>query len=363
MRIVYLFTTLGIGGAEKQVISLAERMAARGHVVSLLVLKYSGAEEWPTKLPVMRLNLTKTPYNIMRGLRFAAGFLKLFKPDIVHSHTFPGNVFARLLRFFGLGCVVVNTIHNVYEGGWHRMMIYRCTDWLADAVTAVSAAAMDRFAESGAVRGKKLSLITNGIEVDAFSADKQRRKRIRRLMGARHEFVWLALGRLVAAKDYPNLLRAFAMLRKKHPESQLWIAGEGEAAKLELEEGLQAGVEFLGLSRDVAGMLDAADGFVLSSAWEGMPLALGEAMVMEKAVVATDVGGVRELVGDAGKIVAARDSVALADAMLEVMLMSVNERIRIGRMARMRVEQLFSMDAKAAEWEERYAQWLQRELT
>ena len=66
-------------------------------------------------------------------------------------------------------------------------------------------------------------------------------------------------------------------------------------------------------------LLDAADGFVLASAWEGMPLAVGEAMAMEKPVVATDVGGVRELVGDAGVIVPAKDPEALAKAMLALM--------------------------------------------
>ena len=67
-------------------------------------------------------------------------------------------------------------------------------------------------------------------------------------------------------------------------------------------------MRWLGLRRDMPALLDAADGFVSGSAWEGMPLAVGEAMVMEKPIVATDVGGVRELVGDAGAIVEAKDS-------------------------------------------------------
>ena len=66
-------------------------------------------------------------------------------------------------------------------------------------------------------------------------------------------------------------------------------------------------------------LLDAADGFVLASAWEGMPLAVGEAMAMEKPVVATDVGGVRELVGEAGVIVPAKSPESLAQAMLALM--------------------------------------------
>ena len=78
-------------------------------------------------------------------------------------------------------------------------------------------------------------------------------------------------------------------------------------------------------------LLDAADGFVLASAWEGMPLAVGEAMAMEKPVVATDVGGVRELVGDAGVIVSAKDPEGLAQAMLELMRRTSEARCALGR--------------------------------
>jgi glycosyltransferase involved in cell wall biosynthesis len=72
---------------------------------------------------------------------------------------------------------------------------------------------------------------------------------------------------------------------------------------LAVERGLEGSIRWLGMRRDIAALLEAADGFVLASAWEGMPLALGEAM--EKAVVATAVGGVRELVGECGIVVTA----------------------------------------------------------
>jgi glycosyltransferase involved in cell wall biosynthesis len=101
-------------------------------------------------------------------------------------------------------------------------------------------------------------------------------------------------------------------------------------------------------------LLDAADGFVLASAWEGMPLALGEAMAMEKPIVATDVGGVRELVGETGFIVPAKSPEGLAGAMLEAMRRTPQARDSLGRAARERVLAHFSMDAKAGEWEALY---------
>ncbi len=355
MRILYLLTSLGIGGAEKQVVSLAERMAAKGHAVALVVLKHAD-EEWPTKLPVLRLNIRKTPLGILRGLRFAKNFVTLFRPDILHSHTFPANLFTRLLRMMlcGQGAAprVINTIHNVHEGGWHRMFLYRITDSMADQVTAVSAAAAERFVQLRAVAVSKMCVLTNGIDTEAFTPDRGRRKRVRDQMLAGDDFIWLAVGRLAPAKDYPNLLRAFAQLR---PGSSLWLAGEGDSSYLQ-STGAASGVRLLGLRRDIADLLDAADGFVLSSAWEGLPLAIGEAMAMEKPVVATDVGGVRELVGDAGFVVPARDSNVLAAAMLEVITLTEKERRTRGRDARERIVQQFSMTAKAEQWEEFYAQ-------
>jgi glycosyltransferase involved in cell wall biosynthesis len=110
----------------------------------------------------------------------------------------------------------------------------------------------------------------------------------------------------------------------------------------------------------MAALLDASDGFVLGSAWEGMPLAVGEAMAMEKPVAATDVGGVRELVGDAGVVAPARDSEALARAMLELMRRTAEERQRLGRASRERIATQFSMDARADSWEALYRTLLER---
>src|ERR1019366_6460555 len=96
-------------------------------------------------------------------------------------------------------------------------------------------------------------------------------------------------------------------------------------------------VRWLGLRRDMPALLDAADGFVLASAWEGMPLAVGEAMAMEKPVVATNVGGVRELVGESGVIVSAKNPEGLTETMLEMMRRTDKERRRLGLAARERI--------------------------
>jgi glycosyltransferase involved in cell wall biosynthesis len=108
------------------------------------------------------------------------------------------------------------------------------------------------------------------------------------------------------------------------------------------------------LRRALPALFDAADAFVLASAWEGMPLAAGEAMAMEKPVIATNAGGTRELVGNAGVIVPVKAPDALAAAMLELMEQSPEARQAMGRAARERIAADFSMDTTADAWEHLY---------
>lgn len=374
MRILYILTSLGMGGAERQVLALGDRMALRGHAVALLVLRPRLDEEWPTQIGVFRLEMRKTPLSVIRAILRGRRFLREFKPDIVHSHGFHGNMMARLLHLVGTAPSPITTIHNVYEGGRVRMTAYRLTGRLSRLTTAVSAAAAERFVRMKAVPAHKWVVLSNGIDTAEFAPDSDRRALTRAKMGVSDEFVWLAAGRIVPAKDFPNLLRAFAQVRSQveagcprsvgsdlGKKTQLWIAGEAtgpESAGLRAliaELNLSGRVRLLGLRRDLPALLDASDAFALGSAWEGMPLAVGEAMAVEKVVVATDVGGTRELVGEVGLLVPARDANALAQAMLGVMRMSSEERHALGRATRLRIAQSFSIDAKAAEWEALYA--------
>jgi glycosyltransferase involved in cell wall biosynthesis len=360
MRIVYVLTSLGMGGAERQVLALARRMQDRGHAVALLVLRPRLTEEWPTDLHVLHLEMRKTPLSALTGMLRARRFLRDFRPQIVHSHGFHGNLFARLLRLAGAAPAPISTIHNVYEGGWARMLAYRVTDCLSLRTTAVSQAAAERFVRLKAVPGRKCSVVSNGIDTQEFLPGADRRIKMRTQMELDGEFVWLAAGRIVPAKDYPNLLRAFAQVCATESATELWIAGEAtepDAAHLKAltaELDLVSSVRWLGLRRDMPALLDAADAFVLGSAWEGMPLAVGEAMAMEKPIVATDVGGVRELVGEAGVLVPARNAPALAAAMLAIMQTAREDRLALGRAARQRIVREFSMEAKAGEWESIY---------
>jgi glycosyltransferase involved in cell wall biosynthesis len=359
MRIVYVLTSLGMGGAERQVLALAARMPERGHSVAIMVLRPRLSEEWATAQDVIHLDMRRNPISVLAGMARARRFLKEFRPDVIHSHSFHANIIARLVKL-SVPARVISTIHNVYEGGRHRMIAYRLTDFLSVRTTAVSTAAAERFVRLKAVPKPKCLVVTNGIDTAAFAPNPEQRVDMRATMSAEEDFIWVTAGRIAPAKDIPNLLRAFARVSAAHRSARLWIAGAGEpipeqeTAGATKDSAAQGSVHWLGLRRDLSALLDAADGFVLASAWEGMPLVVGEAMAMEKPVVATDVGGVRELVGDAGVLVPSGDSKALAEAMIALMQTRAEDRQKLGRAARSRIATEFSIDARADQWEQLY---------
>jgi glycosyltransferase involved in cell wall biosynthesis len=370
MRVVYILTSLGVGGAERQVLWLAHRMARAGHVVRLLVLLPRGADDLLPEsasqadsipLDVVYLGIQKNLWTALRGLARGTSAIRQFRPDLIHTHNFHGNLAGRLLGRLCGGVPVISTIHNVYEGGRLRMLAYRITDPLSKLSIAVSEAARDRYVRLRAISAPKAGVIPNGIETDNFLSRPERRNVMRAEMGvAENDFVWIAVGRLAPAKDYPNLLHAFFALHTARPAAELWIIGAGEPSytdelrAMARKLGIENSIRWLGARQDIATLLDAADAYVLASAWEGMPLALGEAMAMAKPIVATDVGGVREMKGEDDGIVAAGNSHILAAAMARIMTLGNSDRLRIGEAARLRILDRFSMEAKTREWEEIY---------
>jgi glycosyltransferase involved in cell wall biosynthesis len=369
MRIVFMLTSLGVGGAERQALALAERMRERGHGVAVFTLRPQLAEEWPTSLPVFRLGMRKDPFSLVAATVRAHRYLCDLAPHLIHSHSFHANIFARCMSCLLPRTVVVSTIHNIDEGGRLRMLAYRLTDGLCAQTTAVSEAVAERFVTLKSVPRSRCAVVANGIDAAAFVPDPARRAKTREALAAGASFIWLAAGRIAPAKDYPTLLRAFARVRATHADAHLWIAGEGTASAIAAlrrqasELGIEVCMQCLGLRRDLDAVLDAADGFVLSSAWEGMPLALAEAMAMEKPVVATDVGGVRELVGETGMLVPPRDPEALARAMDATMRAAEPDRRAQGRAARARIERHFSLDARVEQWAALYEDATRRPRT
>ncbi len=116
-------------------------------------------------------------------------------------------------------------------------------------------AGAERYIRIGAVPEHKMRYIPNGVDTTAFHPDKEARARLRAEWGVQDAFIWLAVGRFETAKDYPNLLTAFAQVVPQYPNSLLCIAGDGplrgEMERMARSLGIQSQVRFPGIRRDV----------------------------------------------------------------------------------------------------------------
>lgn len=362
MKILFLITGLKIGGAERQVLDLADRLSERGHEIQISYL-VGPAQLLPCNpdIKVKPIDISKDPFAFIRGYMRLRRIIKDFKPDVVHSHMVHANLLARLVRLTTKIPRLICTAHSINEGGKHRMLAYQLTDPLADIFTNVSKVAAETFEAKGAAPLGRILTIYNGIDIQKFSPEGMKREVCRRLYNAGCNKIILAVGRLSEEKDYPNLLNSFSMIVKKDRNIQLWIVGDGplraSLERLAADLGLSERTKFLGTRPDneIPGLMRAADIFVLSSAWEGFGLVVAEAMATEKVVVATDSGGVREVVGDFGFLVPAKDSKALANTLEKALNMPSEQAIELGKKARQRIVEKYSLDSIAERWVEIYS--------
>ena len=369
MRILLLSTSMGMGGADKLLLTAAQTMRSRGNEVMIVSLTALG----PMGLQAQELGIPTESLNMGRGVPDPRGLVRLvrlvrsWRPDVVHSHMVHANLMARVLRLFVRIPVMISTIHNIYEGGRARMTGYRLTNSLVDHITIVSEAAADRFVKEGIVPRNLLSVVPNGVDVELFeSVPASTRDGLRASLGVAQKFVWLAVGRYEVAKDYPNMLRAFSAVQQRRPDAVLLIVGrgslQGETETLAAELGLGDSVRFLGVRHDVPEVMSAADGYVMSSAWEGMPMVLLEAAAAGLPIVATRVGGNHEVVRnqETGYLVSERDADALADAMGRLMELPEHQRRSMGARGREHVRTHYGLQRVAEQWEALYREVLSR---
>jgi glycosyltransferase involved in cell wall biosynthesis len=338
---------------------IARRMS-RNHQVCICYLTGEQAFS-PDGAPirVVGLGMRKQIASFVSGYLRLRALIREFRPDVVHSHMVHANILARLLRLSVYLPVLISSAHNTFEGGKLRMIAYRLTDGLADLTTNVSQEAVEAFEAKGAVKKGRMRFVPNGIDTDFFRFDAQERRRARQAQGiADSDTLMLAVGRLVEAKDYPTLLAAFFRIKNAGTPAKLWIVGEGEDRdklyNLTVKLGLQDDVLFMGVRRDMASIYNAADCYVLSSAWEGFGLVVAEAMATERVVVATDCGGVREVVGTSGFLVPPGKPVLLANHIYNALQLSAADRAALGASARERVIEKFSLSRTVATWQSIY---------
>ena len=360
MRIALIITGLGVGGAEKVVTGLADAFSEKGHMV-LLVYLTGNAKVMPSDSSVNVVGLgVKSIKSLLSAYFKLRRMLKIFKPDVVHSHMFHANILARLLRLITPIPRLITTAHNTNDGGCFRAILYRLTDPLSTISTNVSDEAVAAYVKRHAVKPSRMITVHNGIPTSLFVRSQVSRKKIRKeLQLTEDSKMVIAVGSHTEQKDYPNLFRALTNINFKSLKLKVFIVGDGPL-KSKLKDmiddlNLSNSVELLGVRNDVPDLMSAADVFVLSSAYEGFPLVVGEAMSCECIVVATDCGGVREFVGSTGYLVPPRQPSKLADALVIALALSPPESTEIGHAARQRIIEYYSHESSVDKWLSLYA--------
>lgn len=300
MRIVEVIDSLRPGGAERMTLDLASALQGRGHVVRLVCLRTSG--DWGKLAAEMGIEVAaieKPEGFSIAALHRMVGLFRRWQPDVVHTHNPLVHHYGSLAAKLSGDASVVSTLHginNISLKPGLRECIYRLMSPFTDQVIAVCGSAYEHFSQSTMIPSYKLARIDNGVPLEPFLNIP-----VTRSSG---EFVFGSVGRLVPMKDQSSLIDAFSMIANEHPHSRLEILGDGPLRPV-LEQKIAAlnlkdRVRLRGYSADVAGFLRGIHTFVLSSVTEGLPLSVLEAMAGGLPIVATDVGGMSELVLKAG---------------------------------------------------------------
>jgi len=318
LRIALVLATSS-GGVGSHVRSLCRGLTGRGHRVAVI-----GPASTQQQFDFTGAGARFAPLEVAdrpRPLGDAAALLRLRTllagADVVHAHGVRAGALAALSR---PAAPLVATLHNAPPAGvgaWLFGVLERILARRADLVLGVSGDLVERSRARGARRvGRAL------VPAPAAPPAERSPDQVRAELGVGPERPLLVtVARLAEQKGLPLLLDAARVWARRTPPPLVAVAGEGPlrgrlAARIAAE---QLPVRLLGRRDDVPCLLAAADVFVLASVWEGQPLVVQEALRAGTPVVATDVGGVAELVGDAAVLVPPGDAAALAEGVARVL--------------------------------------------
>ena len=331
MTVLFLIRSLEVGGAERQMVALANGLAGRGHAVHVAVL-YSGG---PLETDLSGVNLhhlgKRGRFDLIGPLWRLVRLCRGLRPDAAYGFLGTANLMLALL-----GPLLRVPVAWGVRATWmdlsrysrlHRLhfRLERLLSRLPRRIVYNSESGR-AFAESVGFPRERGLVIENGIDTDRFRPDPEAGQTLRREWGiAEHEFLVGNLSRLDPMKDHPTFLKAAALAARERPDLRFVCVGAGpepyaaELRALAYRLGLTDRLAWAGLRLDVVRVHNALDACCLSSAFgEGFPNVLGEAQACGTPCVATDVGDSARLVGPTGRIAPPGDPEALARSLLDL---------------------------------------------
>lgn len=377
LRIAMVVNNLNVGGLEKVVLSLLRGLDPNAFEAHLVCLDGPGRmfEEQP--LPLERtLVLQKTPRKLGPIAVDPAALWKLRRwmldrdIQLLHAHNLAPLVYS------GLGArtawrpergrprVVYSEHNQIYSATARTQSRFKNYIRLADHVVAVSRDLKGKLLAAPMSTRVPVDVIYNGIDGKRFSAMSG--ETVRRELGLAPGELLIGTGVVLSRqKAIENLVRAAPQVLKQAPQARFAVAGDGplrhDLEALAHELGLDNRFRFLGYRSDMHQVIAALDVYVLPSLWEGLPLALLEAMAMNKLIVCTRVGGNPEIVTDGvnGLVVEPGDVEALASALVRA-LSDRALQVSASSHNRATFERQFSEPAMVVNHEQLYHQMLDR---
>lgn len=341
-----LINDLSRAGAETQLVELACALDPKVYDLRIVILKSRNefAEVLARRgIPVTALG--RCGWWDVRTFWRLYWSLRELQPQILHSYLFFANFWGTLLGRAARVPKIILSQRCSYETQltalWRRLA--RLSHRLADHVIVNSRAARDEEIAAG-YPPERITYVPNGIRVSVNpQGDRDH-------LGLPQGPLVLSVGQLAEVKGHRDLVEAWPSVRSRHADAHLVFLGDGplrERLAMQAERlGVASSVHLPGFRASVAACLAASDLLALASLSEGMPNAVLEAMAVGRAVVATRVGGVPDVVvdGETGLLVPPGDPAALARAIADL-LSDASRRAAMGAAARRRVEALFSVEA------------------
>ena len=357
MNILLVVTGLNMGGAENLVTQYADEFFNLNHIVTIVYLT-GDIELYPKnkKIQLKPLHITKNPLSLFKAIFIFHQLIKEFKPDVIHSHLFHANILSRFIKLLNPNTKLICSAHNTHESGWFRSCLYRFTDFIPNITTNASHEAVDVYIDKQLSKSERIIPVYNGIDTNKFLFNEANRVNIRTDLGINIKSICLlSVGRLTEQKNYPLLLNVISKLIHEKYQLQLLIAGNGpdkeKILQLLTTLNISKYVTLLGNRSDIPSLMSACDMFILPSSSEGFGLVVAEAMACNRFVIATDCGGVKEVMGDYGCLIPPNNEAYLYAAIKEAI---ITHKFNKDYNPREYITSNFSMKQTIANWIEIY---------
>jgi len=367
IKVLFLITELNVGGAEMVVAKITAHLNEdRFHCSVCSLLPDGRLAEVLQEQGIKTLSLNVKEKFDVRGLFRLLRLLREEKTDILHTHLFHANLLGRIAGRMAGVPVIISHQHGVERSRSKvRSLLDRLTSRYADVVISTCEVVKQTLIKRDKIPPDKIRTIYKGVEITNAEVKSSS---ARRNLGITSDVPVVGIvANLRSMKGHDTFLKAARMILNDVENARFLIVGggplEGKLKALAFKLGVSPQTIFTGFRDDVPSLLATMDVFVLPSLWEGVPIAILEAMAMAKPVVATEVGGIPEIVvnGETGILVPPQNPKLLAEAIIA--LLQNRERAEaMGRAGRERVERCFTVERMVQQTEALYEELIKEKM-